>query len=70
MTVDVNKDYNNPILAEDDGTLRVKGWNSDGDCDILPGSLIGKTKFTLPGATATLLSFSQGTMGLGKPSFA
>lgn len=52
MTVDVNKDYNDPILAEDDGTLRVKGWNSDGDCDILPDSLIGKTKFTTPGATA------------------
>lgn len=51
MTVDVNKDYNDPILAEDDGTLRVKGWNSDGDCDILPGSLIGKTKFIIPGGT-------------------
>lgn len=51
MTVDVNKDYNDPILAEDDGTLRVKGWNSDGDCDILPDNLIGKTKFAIPGAT-------------------
>lgn len=52
MTSDVNKDYTAPIIPQDDGTLRIGGWNSDGDCDILPSDLVSKTRYALPGCTA------------------
>lgn len=43
MAQDIGKDYRDPLLASDDGTFRISGWNGDGDCSILlPPLVLGK----------------------------
>jgi len=46
MTRDVGKDYTDPLLAADDGTFRISGWNSEGDCSILLQTLADKKALT------------------------